>query len=158
VCLTSRDEGLFEPGADGLAAGEMEAVFYGEDAFGLGRAEPLEVFVQLRAFEIILLLGPVGCVVAGGGEVDIERGYGSVLDVQPVVVAPVGFLDGGFAAQDAAPGLGSGAAGEVDEVCFAVGSVDDVAVACALEGSEGRVFGGENVFLGMELVGTPDVA
>lgn len=87
--------------------------------------------------ERVFLLSPVGGVVAGGGELDPQRGNGPVLHVQPVVFVPVGFLDGALAAENAAAGLRDRAPGEVDEVPFPVLGFDDVGVACALESCEG---------------------
>ena len=155
MLLAAGDERLFEPGADGLAPDEGECTVGGggvEDSRGLGGAQPLEVDGEIRGGEGVGLGGPVGGVVARGGEVDVEGGDRAGLDVQPVVVGPEGFLDGGLAAEHAPAELGGGAAGEVDEVGAAVGGVDDVAVAGTLEGRERVVFGGEDVGLGVQLV------
>src|SRR5690606_8737281 len=92
--------------------------------------------------EGIALFGPVLAVVTGAGHLDLERGDGTVLDVEPVVVAPIGFLDRGLSAEDAAAFLGGGAAAEVDEVSLALGGLDEVAMAGALDGGEGGVLGG----------------
>lgn len=139
VRLSPRHERLLEPAAYCLPSREFQrAVLDAENAVGLRRPQPLEVLVEaVGSRERVFLLSPVGGVVAGGGELDPQRGNGSVLHVQPVVFVPVGLLDGALAAENAAAGLRDRAPGEVDEVPFPVLGFDDVGVPCALESCEG---------------------
>ena len=159
VRLAPRDQRLLEPAADSLAPDQLQrAVDHVEDALRLGRAQPLEVPVQpRRGGEGVVLLGPVGRVVARGGQLDVQRGDRAVRDVQPVI-GPVGFLDGALAAQDAPPQLRRGTARQMHEVGLTVGGVDDVCVAGALEGGERGVGGREDGVLRVDVVGAPDVA
>src|SRR5690606_22008081 len=101
-----------------------------------GCAQPLEILGQV-ALEAVALLGPVFGLVARAGHFDMERGHRAVLDVEPVVLAPIGFLDRGFPAQYAAAFLGGRATAEMDEISLAVRCIDDVAMAGALDGGEG---------------------
>ena len=160
VRLPARDQRLLEPRTDGLAPDQRQAPVRGaraKDALRLRGAQPLEVARQ-AVLKGIPLLGPVGVLVARGGQVDVQRGDGPALDVQPVVVAPVRLLDPRLAAQHAAAPLADGPPRQVHEVDAAVGRLDDVAVARALQRRERRVLRAEDRVLRVHLVRARDVA
>src|SRR5690606_5087916 len=117
--LAASDQRLLEPGADGFTAEEPQLAVLGrKNAFGFRRTQPLEILVQ-AVFELVALLRPILLLVARAGDVDVERWHRAVLHIKPVVVAPIAFLDRGFAAKNAAVFLRCRAATEMDEVSFA---------------------------------------
>ena len=106
----------------------------GEEALGVGGAQPLEVFGQRRAVEAVLDRA-VGLGLGGAGRGgDLERGdEAAVLEVEPAVVAPDAFLDRGLAAERRAAEAGERAGAEMGVVGKAVRRLDDLAVAGALQ-------------------------
>ena len=158
VLLPAGDQRLLEPGAGGFTAEQAEfVVCQCEDPLGLGRAQPLEVQRQALV-ETIALLGPIGRVVARAGHLDMQGRHGAVFHVNPVVIAPIGFLDGRLAAQHAAALLGGRATGEMHEEGLAVGRFHQVAMAGALQRRKRGVLGGQDILVGMGLVGAVDSA
>ena len=155
VLLAAGDQRLLEPAADRLAAREAQGLAgQGEEALGVGGAEPLEVLRQRRAVEAVLdrAVG-LGVGRAGRGG-DLDGGdEAAVLEVEPAVVAPDALLDRGLAAERRAAEAGERARAEVGVVDRAVRGLDDLAVAGALQGRVGRVLGGEQVGLRVQLVG-----
>ena len=118
----------------------------GEEALGVGGAEPLEVGGQRRAVEAVLDRA-VGLGLGGAGRGgDLEgRDEAAVGEAEPAVVAPGAELDRGLAAERRAAEAGERAGAEVGVVGEAVRGLDDLAVAGALEGGVGGIFRGDEV-------------
>jgi hypothetical protein len=71
---------------------------------------------------------------------------------QPVVVVPLGLLDGRLASQHAAALLGRRAAGQMNDISAPIGRLDPVAMAGPLQGIERLVLGGDDRNLGSRVV------
>ena len=69
----------------------------------------------------------------------MQRWHGPLFHVNPVVIAPIGFLDRGFAAQNTATILRGGATGQMHKEGLALGGLDQIAMAGPLQGRKRRV-------------------
>ena len=162
MLLPARDERLFEPRAERLAAEEPQparARIEREDALRLWRSRPLEINRQVALVKGVALSGrrrrPGRCERRG----DLQRGNLSALfQIEPVVVAPDAFLDRGLASERRATHPGERAGAEMRVVGLAVGRLHDLAVARALQGGVGRVLRRDEMDVRMQRVGAVDGA
>src|SRR5690606_29997104 len=125
----------------------------------IGRTQPLEVERQRVVTEIVVLdtLRNDAFRTRRRRYVD-QRHLPSMLQIEPTILLPDAFLDRGFAAERRTARAIQRTRAKMRVVEFAVWSLDELAMARALERGVGCILRRDEMDVGMKLVGARDVA